>query len=307
MFIKKRLYPIIISILLLIFLFIILFNLFYSKREPFNDKPKKIAFCFMIYDSINHEELWNKFFANADKNKYTIYIHYKENLPLKYFEDNKIKNCIPTAWGDKSLIKASNLLFKTAFEDDDANYKFVLLSNSCIPLKSFDYVYDFLTKDNMGYVNEGTVFDRFKESKMYKKNPNFFGKSSQWVILNREMVQKIAFVDDTTIDEELSDMLAPDEIYYLTYIKRNHMEDQLIKTQNLSSGATTFTYWQDMESYPFPKTNANPYAYDTIDQQEIDYLLAEPCLFGRKFNQNCNVKMNNNEIVSLYDYYTYFM
>ncbi len=116
MFIKKKLYTtIIISIVLLILLFIILFNLFYKKREPFNDKPKKIAFCFLIYDSINHEELWNNFFANADRNKYTIYIHYKENLPLKHFEDNKIKNSIPTAWGDKSLVKASNLLFRTAF------------------------------------------------------------------------------------------------------------------------------------------------------------------------------------------------
>ena len=47
---------------------------------------KKIAFCFLIYDIINHEELWNIFFKNVDANKYTIYIHYKFNKPLKYFE-----------------------------------------------------------------------------------------------------------------------------------------------------------------------------------------------------------------------------
>ena len=30
--------------------------------------------------------LWNTFFENIDENKYTIYIHYKNNKPLKYFE-----------------------------------------------------------------------------------------------------------------------------------------------------------------------------------------------------------------------------
>ena len=33
---------------------------------------KKIAFCFLIYDIINHEELWNIFFKNIDTNKYNI-------------------------------------------------------------------------------------------------------------------------------------------------------------------------------------------------------------------------------------------
>jgi hypothetical protein len=51
---------------------------------------KKIAFCFLIYDIINHEELWNKFFLDVDINKYNIYIHYKYNVPLKYFEKYKL-------------------------------------------------------------------------------------------------------------------------------------------------------------------------------------------------------------------------
>jgi len=304
MFIKKDLSLIIISIILLFLCFIILFNLFDKKREPFQDTHKKIAFCFLIYDSINHEELWKKFFDGADRNKYTIYIHYKENLPLKHFEDRKLANCIPTAWGDKSLIKASNLLFKTAFEDDPANYKFVLVSNSCIPLKSFDYVYDFLTKDNIGYVNEFTdINDKFKETALYAKSPDTFAKSSQWVILNRDIVEKTAFVEEEIIDNELSNIFAPDEIYYLSYIKYHRMENQVVKTPNLSSGATTFTYWKNM-SYIFPKPNAEPHAYDTIDESELKYLLVEPCLFGRKFNKNCSVVIEGKNI-QLYEYITY--
>jgi hypothetical protein len=54
---------------------------------------KKIAFLFLIYDIINLEELWNKFFLNVDKNKYTIYIHYKRKM-CKYYENYSYQ--IPT-------------------------------------------------------------------------------------------------------------------------------------------------------------------------------------------------------------------
>ena len=52
---------------------------------------KKIAFCFLIYDIINQEELWNLFFQNVDTNKYAIYIHYKYNERLDFFEEYKIE------------------------------------------------------------------------------------------------------------------------------------------------------------------------------------------------------------------------
>ena len=112
---------------------------------------KKIAFCFLIYDSIQLEELWHIFFKNVDPNKYAIYIHYKTNKPLKYFENYKLKHCIDTKYCDVSIIHAHNLLFKKAFEEGCD--KMISLSQSCIPFKSFDYIYDFLTKDDYGHFN----------------------------------------------------------------------------------------------------------------------------------------------------------
>jgi hypothetical protein len=109
---------------------------------------KKIAFCFLIYDEINHEELWNMFFQDIDTNKYSIYIHYKTNKTLKYFEQHKLANCIETKYCDVTIIHAHNLLFKKALEDGCD--KIISLSQACIPLKSFDYIYDFLTKDANG-------------------------------------------------------------------------------------------------------------------------------------------------------------
>ena len=299
MFRGNLLYSFIIGVVLIFLFFIILTDIFSIKiEETFaSSSPKKIAFCFMVYDKINHEEVWKKFFESADRSRYTIYIHYKENVETK-FDQYKLDHCIDTKWGDVSLVKASNLLFRTAFEDDAANYKFVLVSNSCIPLKSFDYMYDFLTKDDKAYINEAVPSDYYKDFDLYKNNPSLFGKAGQFVILNRVIVEKLAFRDDKELDTHFQGMNLVDEIYYHTFIKHERLDDQVVKTPNLSSGATTFTLWSDMKDYSYLKgkeANANPYAYDTISSEEMDYLLAQPCLFGRKFNKKCVVMDEDGE------------
>ena len=113
---------------------------------------RKIAFCFLIYDQIIHEDLWDFFFKNIDPNKYSIYIHYKTNSPLKYFEKYKLTNCIETRYENHTIPLAYNILFRAAYDDID-NYKFMNLSDSCIPMKSFDYIYNQLTNDSLGYFN----------------------------------------------------------------------------------------------------------------------------------------------------------
>ena len=69
---------------------------------------KVLGLCFLIYDKINHEELWYNWLHNVDKKKYMIYIHYKNNTKLKYFEKNKLKKCIKTKYAHVSLTHAHN-------------------------------------------------------------------------------------------------------------------------------------------------------------------------------------------------------
>lgn len=46
----------------------------------------KIVFLFLIYDTIHFEKVWYEFFKNIDPEKYVIYIHYKTQRTLQYFE-----------------------------------------------------------------------------------------------------------------------------------------------------------------------------------------------------------------------------
>ena len=137
----------------------------------------KIAFLFLLTDKLVHSEIWDKFFNNANPNKYTIYSHIKKNtnkIP-KYISDFRIKT-IPTGRCEESLVTAFLLLVKKALEDP-SNKFFILLSGECIPLYTFNKIYKNITQDGRSRIsmNELGIND----------NENI-QKADQWVILNRK-------------------------------------------------------------------------------------------------------------------------
>ena len=247
---------------------------------------KKIAFCFLIYDVINHEELWNIFFKNVDQNKYTIYIHYKSNKQLKYFEKYKLTNCIETKYEDQTIPLAYNILFRKAFEDIN-NYKFNMLSGSCIPLKSFDYIYNKLSNDIYGYLNICPQTQCFPNcnSLLNVMDRKFISKSHNWFILNRKIIENLCFDKDEILNKDYKAIYAPAEYYYYTYIKILGLENEIITTQNIADGASTFTNWQGM-NYKYA-SNRGLKNYSIISEDELTYLLNGKSLFGRKFNREC--------------------
>lgn len=246
---------------------------------------KKIVLCFLIYDVINHEEVWNIFLSNVDKNKYNIYIHYKTNKPLKYFENYKLKNCIETSYGDISLVKAQNLLLEEALKNND-NSHFIFISNSCIPLKSFNHLYNFLNED-YSYFNMAkheTCFPRCDHALNYI-DKKYIQKASQWSILNRKHA-KLMLEDDKYLEWFKN---VPDEHSYITNIFVNNLQNEIITTSNLANDATTFTNWTGMDyKYPSEYGLKN---YSMISEEELVYLLNSKCLFGRKFNIECDLSL----------------
>ena len=249
---------------------------------------KKLAFCFLIYDTINQEELWNLFFKNVDPKKYRIYIHYKTDTPLKYFEKNKLPRCIETKYCDVSIIHAHNLLFKKAF--NDGCDKIISLSQACIPLKSFDYIYEFLTKDNYCHFNVSPQLQCFPRCLSLL---NFYKlahihKSSNWFILNRKVCDIIISNNVRKINSEYTSIFCPEEHYFITTVFANNLQSEIITTPNLADGATTFTNWEQGMEYKYQSTKGLK-NYSEISEEELLYLLNSKSLFGRKFTVECNL------------------
>ncbi|KAH9798525.1 hypothetical protein KPL71_000038 [Citrus sinensis] len=89
-------------------------------KPPVHSKNPKVAFMFLTPGNLPFENLWEKFFH--------------------------------VAWGRISMLDAEKRLLAHALLDPD-NQQFVLLSDSCIPLHNFDYVYNYLMYTNVSYVD----------------------------------------------------------------------------------------------------------------------------------------------------------
>ena len=78
---------------------------------------KKIALCFLTYDNLAQPELW---YNILNDKKFNVYIHNKNEFEChlnthKFCLDKRIE----TAWGHKSLVEATLLLFKKALKNND--------------------------------------------------------------------------------------------------------------------------------------------------------------------------------------------
>ncbi len=278
---------IIIIIILIILLIYLLYN--YNKKTTFiNIQNKKLALLFLIYDEINQEDMWYDYLKNIDKNKYSVYIHYKipsTGKKLKYFEENKI-NSIDTKWGDLSLVKAQNVLLGEALKDDN-NTSFIFLSNSCIPLKKFDTIYNSISSNNSYFnITYENIFPRYNNILKFTDKNNIL-KAAQWSILCRKHAQ-ILFDDKDIYYNWYENVDIPDEGAYITYLNHKNLQNELILTNNSANNGTTFINWPDME-YKYTD-GGSPKFYDKISNEEIDYLVKESkCFFGRKFKKECDL------------------
>lgn len=279
-------------ILLLIILIIILIILIIKNKKTYieNFTNKKIALCFLIYEKINHEELWYNWLKSVDPNKYNIYIHYKENKPLKYFEKYKLNKCIDTCWGCLSIVQAQNLILKEALKDEN-NQHFIWLSDSCIPVKSFNYIYNYLdvSKSYYNISPDNQIFPRCNKILKYIKR-HYIKKAAMPSIINKKHAN-LFVKNDKNIGKWFKNINNVDEIVYITLLHYNNLKNELILTNNLAVDSPIFTSWPDMSNYKlFEKsllTKNTPNEYTYICPEELDYLIKSKSLFARKFTENC--------------------
>ncbi|XP_021911212.1 uncharacterized protein LOC110825057, partial [Carica papaya] len=116
-------------------------------------KNPKIAFMFLTPGMLPFEPLWEKFF-HGHEDRFSIYVHASKDKPYhasRYFVGRDIPSN-KVGWGKISMVDAEKRLLANALLESD-NQHFVLLSDSCIPLHNFEYVYNFLMFTNMSFID----------------------------------------------------------------------------------------------------------------------------------------------------------
>mmetsp|Transcript_69674 Transcript_69674/g.130006 ORF Transcript_69674/g.130006 Transcript_69674/m.130006 type:complete len:485 (-) Transcript_69674:88-1542(-) len=163
-----------------------------------SDKPM-LFFLFMLYDKINHEELWNRFFTPAVQSvDYRALVHCKSESScrqnIKSMHRFEIIPSVPTTYctdlvaGMNALLKAALAMRGTAASDRD---KFIFLSDSTVPVKRFAVMQHRLVMDEP-HASDFCIFPRNEWAEVTsvtggsgERVTQVAVKHHQWIILSR--------------------------------------------------------------------------------------------------------------------------
>nr|PNR52318.1 hypothetical protein PHYPA_008692 [Physcomitrium patens] len=162
----------------------------------------KVAFMFLTRGPLPLAPLWEYFFATYEE-FYSVYVHADPSYtpttsPFSVFHLRNIPSK-RAKWGDVSICDAERRLLANALLDP-ANERFVLLSESCIPLYNFSYIYAAFTSTFYSYVqafDDPGVYGRGRYHPRMAPEVTLeqWRKGSQWFEVTRELAVEI--VSDT--------------------------------------------------------------------------------------------------------------
>ncbi|KAJ4875058.1 hypothetical protein Rs2_40076 [Raphanus sativus] len=173
------------------------------QETPSTVKRKKVAFMFLTRGKLPLAKLWERFF-DGHQGLFSVYIHTSD---LSYVDD-----CIPETspfyrrripskevkWGMVSMVEAERRLLANGLLDA-ANQRFVLLSETDIPLFNFSTIYSYLINSQHSFVD---LFDlpgaagrgRYNRRMSPLITRSKWRKGSQWFEIDRELA--LAVVSD---------------------------------------------------------------------------------------------------------------
>mgnify|MGYP003113492915 CR=1 FL=1 len=273
----------------------------------------KIAFLFLTRNNLKQPQLWYDFLSDGN-GKCNVYAHTKERdkLNQQFLIDHQIPEHIHTEWGDSNLLTATNALIKNALKDL-TNKRFVLVSESCIPLHFYKVIYDILfnqqetagksflytkltptSKDpkhikikDAAYTQICRNGDPSKELGITWEN---MMRNSQWMILNREHAEIANKYNHENLWKNFN---VADEWYYYNVIRHYDpkIEENIIdylKPTWFGVDISKFKTKEDVEKFR-ENPNAHPNEFTEVEiilKQKDTY----PSLFLRKVSQDVKLE-----------------
>ncbi|KAF8051033.1 hypothetical protein N665_1813s0002 [Sinapis alba] len=250
---------------------------------PFKRVPK-LAFMFLTKGPLPFAPLWEMFFK-GHKGLYSIYVHALPDYRSD-FERSSVfyRRYIPSqavAWGEMSMCEAERRLLANALLDI-SNEWFVLLSESCIPLRGFGFIYGYVSGSRYSFMGcadeEGPDGrGRYRNGMEPEITLGQWRKGSQWFEINRKLALEI--VQDTTYYPKFKEFCKPpcyvDEHYFPTMLSMQHRIF-------LANRTLTWTDWS--------RGGAHPATFSKADVTETflkNLPGAKPCFYNDQRSPVC--------------------
>ncbi|XP_048138164.1 glycosyltransferase BC10-like isoform X2 [Rhodamnia argentea] len=295
-----------------------------TDKSSIDEKSKletnpKVAFLFLARRNVPLDFMWGAFFQEANVRNFSIYIHSEPGFVFNeststspFFYGRQLNDSIKVAWGDSSMIEAERLLLKVAL-GDPANQRFVLLSDSCLPLYKFRDIYEHLISSPKSYIESYFDFedDRYDPKLLHAIPKDRWRKGSQRqsnasVSARRQM-----------LDLHKPQDCIPDEHYLQTLLAMSGFENEFFRR------SLTYAQWnqsateKDKQWHPFTfdYTDASPQSIREIKEIEAIHYESEnwtewcqvngafaPCyLFARKFTRGAAVRLLSEGLLGPFD------
>ncbi|KAJ9535215.1 hypothetical protein OSB04_un001704 [Centaurea solstitialis] len=259
-----------------------------AMRVPRTSKHiHKLAFMFLTRGSLPLGPFWEKFFKGHE-GLFSIYLHTSPDF--NYDPPNSsvfYKRKIPSQhvqWGKPTMIDAERRLLANALLDS-SNHRFILLSETCIPIFNFTTIYNYLINADKSFLSSFDDPRKIGRGRYNKRmGPTItlqdWRKGSQWFEVNRELAVEI--ISDKMYYQVFQNHCLPpcymDEHYLPTLVNKVH--------PNLTTYTTvTWTDWSGGKSHP-----------TTFMRKDISAMFLNQIRYG----SNCTYNGANSSICFLF-------
>ena len=286
------------------------------KRElPYTSTPStgKIAFLFLVLDNPHFPRVWDTYFA-GNETRSSIYIHPKYPDRTSWRRDRVISELHETGWG--YIVSAYLALFKTALADPD-NVKFIIVSESCLPVKSFGEMYGRLTANkDESFVKQIPVKRYDRETRItpqIKKmlRPGQLIKHYARMCLSRQHVVQLLHRDNIHLMRLFIQMHVGDEFFLsvISPMKNNTptavvFDDwEFVETQKIAIKAHIRVLYEEQEALGVNRTTdiatqqrlydevaKNPKTITHVSSTDLSTMTSTSSFFYRKFAKNSDVE-----------------
>ncbi|KAF0914504.1 hypothetical protein E2562_028981 [Oryza meyeriana var. granulata] len=164
------------------------------RKYPYRRVPK-VAFMFLTRGPLPLAPLWERFFNGSSRELFSVYVHstpgYRPDFPpTSVFYRRQVPSQV-AQWGQTNMFDAERRLLANALLDA-GNERFVLVSESCVPLHGFPAVYRYLTGSRHSFV--GAFVDpgphgrgRYRPGLAPEVSPEQWRKGAQWFEVERDL------------------------------------------------------------------------------------------------------------------------
>ena len=247
----------------------------------------QIAFLFLILDNPNFPKIWDSYFR-GNKDKYNIYIHSKQKEKTLWKSKNIIEKIQETSWGH--IVSAYIELFREAYKNPN-NMKFLTISESDIPIKSFDTFYDDCISDKRSWIKFLKIKNYNWKERINKQpnqnKPKHFIKHLARFCLNREHVGELL---QKSKEKQL-------EFFYKMHVGDEFFLSVLYPINNVRDFAVVYDDWDYIEHEKQKIKNEKRKCYEIQEKTGKDMSLELKTL-QNKFN---NIAKSPKTIVDVED------